>query len=130
MRQPLFTIPAGTSVARAITMMHLHGVSSLIVQPRYEGEAYGIITKHDILAKVVAQDRDMRRVSVAEAMTAPMVTVGPDCSARQCASLLMRHHIRRLPVVVDGRPVGMVSDSDVFDALLNFHTEAATSASL
>jgi CBS domain-containing protein len=44
---------------------------------------------------------------------------------------MMRHRVRRLPVVDERNcPVGIVSDSDVFDALLNFHTESAASFSL
>jgi CBS domain-containing protein len=130
MRQPLLTIPAGESVASAVRMMQVQRVSSLIVAPRFEGDAHGILTKHDILGKVVAQQRDPARVRVYEVMTSPLVTVEPECPARRCAALMMQYRIRRLPVVVNGLPVGMVSDSDVFDALLNIHTQAALSASL
>jgi signal-transduction protein with cAMP-binding, CBS, and nucleotidyltransferase domain len=130
MRQPLLTIAAGESVASAIRAMQVNGVSSLIIPPNYDGEEYGILTKHDVVSKVVAENRDPRRVRVAEVMTRPLVAVEPDCPARRCATLMMRHRIRRLPVLVKGQPVGMVSDSDVFDALLNIHTEAALSASL
>lgn len=130
MRHPLHTVEAGESVAYAIRKMQAKKISSLIVPPRYEGGVYGIITKHDILGKVVAAGREPGRVRVAEAMTSPLITVTPDCPARRCAALMMQHHIRRLPVVVDGRPVGIVSDSDVFDALLNLHTEEALYPSL
>lgn len=130
MRQPLHTIAAADSVALAIRRMQVLGISSLIVTPRAEGASYGIITKHDILGKVVATGRNPQHVRVADVMTSPLVVVEPDCSLRRCASLMMRHRIRRLPVVKEGHPVGMVSDSDVFDALLNFHTEAALSPSL
>jgi CBS domain-containing protein len=68
---------------------------------------------------------------VAAVMTRPIHTVAPECTVRECAALMMRHHVRRLPVVGErGEPVGIVSDSDVFDALLHFHTEAAASFSL
>ncbi len=130
MRQPLRTIQAADSVALAVRQMQINQVSSLIVPPRFDGDAYGIITKHDVLGKVVAPARDPNRVLVREVMSAPLIGVDPDCPLRKCASLLMLNRIRRLPVLVDGRPVGMLSDSDVFDALLNFHTEEALSASL
>jgi CBS domain-containing protein len=117
-------------VALAVRQMQINRISSLIVPPRFEGEVYGILTKHDVLGKVVAAGRDPLRVLVREAMTTPLISVDPDCPLRRCASLMMLHRIRRLPVMVAGRPVAMVSDSDVFDALLNVHTEAAWSASL
>jgi len=64
-------------------------------------------------------------------MTKSLHAIGPDCSLRECAALMMRHRIRRLPVFAEGgQLVGIVGDSDVFDTLLNFHTEAAASFSL
>ncbi len=132
MRQPVHMVPGSDSVAHAVRLMHTRGVSSLLVPPRLEGEEYGIVTKADVVAKVVAQGRDPLRVHVSEVMTRPVHTVEPDCSLRECAALMMRYRIRRLPVFAGSRPapVGIVSDSDVFDMLLNFHTEAAASFSL
>ncbi len=131
MRQPVHTVHRADSVARTVRLMQTHGVSSLLVPPRFEGEDYGIITKADVVAKVVAQGRDPLRVHVSEVMTKPLHTIGPEGTLRECAALMMRHRIRRLPVFAEGgQLVGIVCDSDVFDTLLNFHTEAAASFSL
>ena len=130
MHQPVSTIAPGEPVAEAVREMHRRGISSLLVPPRYEGEVYGIITKHDVVAKVMLEGRDPARVRVADVMTCPLRSVSPDSTLRECAALMMLHHIRRLPVFVNDQLVGIVSDSDVFDALLHFHTEAATSFSL
>jgi len=130
MRQPVHVIHRADSVARAVRLMQAHGVSSLLVPPRFEGEAYGIITKGDVIAKVVAPGRDPLRVHVSEVMTGSLHTIEPECSLRECAALMMRHRIRRLPVFAGGEPVGIVGDADVFDTLLNFHTDAAASFSL
>lgn len=131
MRHPIYTIPPTDSVAQAVREMLACGVSCLLVPPRFEGEPYGIITKGDVVAKVVAKGRDPARVRVSEVMAHPLHTIAPDCSMRECAALMMRYRVRRLPVVADGgEPVGIVGDSDVFDALLHFHTESATSFSL
>lgn len=130
MRQPLLTVAPTDSVALALRQMRLHHVSSLIVRPKGEGGTYGILTKHDVIDKVVALGRDPNHVRVGEAATARLISVDPECSARRCAALMMQHRIRRLPVCEAGRPVGIVSDSDVFDALLNFHTDEALYPSL
>jgi len=131
MRQPVHMVHGLDSVAHAVRLMHMRGVSSLLVPPHLEGEGYGIITKADVVAKVVAQGRDPLRVHVSEVMTKSLHAIGPDCSLRECAALMMRHRIRRLPVFAEGgQLVGIVGDSDVFDTLLNFHTEAAASFSL
>ena len=131
MRQPVITIRAAESVAQAVREMQAHDISCLLVEPRFEGEGYGIITKADVVAKVVARSREPGRIHVSAVMTRPLHTVAPDCTLRQCAALMMRHHVRRLPVVTErGEPIGIVSDSDVFDALLAFQTEGAASFSL
>jgi isocitrate dehydrogenase len=131
MRQPVQTIAPAESVAQAVRAMHAHGISSLIVTPRFDGDDYGIITKADVISKVVARGREPGRVHVSDVMSRPLHCVGPDCSMRQCAALMMRHRVRRLPVCgEDGQPIGIISDSDVFDALLNIHTDAAASFSL
>lgn len=131
MRQPVIMIPAAESVAHAVREMQARDISCLLVAPRFEGEGYGIITKADVVAKVVARGKEPARIHVSAVMTRPMHTVAPDCTLRQCAALMMRHHVRRLPVVTErGEPIGIVSDSDVFDALLAFQTDGAASFSL
>jgi CBS domain-containing protein len=130
MRQPVQMVAGMESIAFTVREMQRLGISSLMVPPRFEDETFGIITKHDIIAKVVALGRDPYRVRVSEVMSTHLYTVEPDSTLQACAALMMRHHIRRLPVFANGQPVGIVSDSDVFDALLHFHTEAAASFSL
>jgi CBS domain-containing protein len=131
MRQPVHTIRAAESVAQAVREMQARDISSLLVEPRYAGDPYGIITKADVIGKVVARGKDPARVHVAAVMTCPLHTVRAGETMRGCAALMMRLRVRRLPVVDEhGRPVGIVSDSDVFDALLQFQTDAAASFSL
>ena len=131
MRRPIISIRAAESVAHAVREMQAHDISCLLVEPRFEGEGYGIITKADVVAKVVARGRAPERIHVSAVMTRPMHTVAPDCSVDECAALMRERHVRRLPVMTaGGEVVGIVSDSDVFDALLKFHAEAAASRSL
>jgi CBS domain-containing protein len=130
MRSPVHTIPPADSVAHAVRVMQARDVSCLLVSPRFGDEGYGILTKGDVIAKVVAPGRDPQRVRVSEVMTRALRTVSPDSTLRECASLMVRHRIRRLPVFQNGEPVGVVGDVDVFDALLHFQTEGAASFSL
>ena len=128
MRRPVVTIEPAESVAQAVRVMQARGISSLIVAPRYAGDRFGILTKADVIAKVVAQGRDPQRLHVSDVMTREVHTVPPGSSMRECATLMMRHRVRRLPVCADnGEPIGIVSDSDVFGALLRSDGTAATS---
>jgi CBS domain-containing protein len=126
MRQPVVTIRAAESVAHAVREMQAHEVSCLLVEPRFEGEGYGIVTKADVVGKVVARGREPGRIHVSAVMTRPMLTVAPECSVRDCADLMLRHHVRRVPVLsARGEPLGIVIALDVFDALLHVRAEGA-----
>jgi CBS domain-containing protein len=128
MRQPVVSIPAAESVAEAVRRMQSRRISSLIVLPRYAGDPFGIITKADVVAKVVAAGKDAQRLHVSDVMTQPVHTVAPDCTMRDCAALMMLYRVRRLPVCGDGgEPIGIVSDSDVFGALLRIDSQPAPS---
>ena len=53
-----------------------------------------------------------------DVMTKDVISVAPDSTAEQCAQLMEQHHIKRLPVVIDGRLVGVVSRPDLLGAIL------------
>ena len=50
-------------------------------------------------------------------MSAPNVTVAPDCTPVECSRIVSEKNIRRLPVCVGSTPVGIVSDTDIFAAV-------------
>jgi isocitrate dehydrogenase len=125
MVQPAEAIQPADSVAAAVRAMQARGVSSLIVLPRFEGDPFGIVTKGDVVARVVAAGRDPQRVRVAEVMTWPVVMARPESSLGECVALMRAHHVRRLPVCGDdGPPVGILCDTDVYAALLQLMLQA------
>jgi|tagenome__1003787_1003787.scaffolds.fasta_scaffold20256608_2 CBS domain-containing protein len=78
----------------------------------------GILTEHDYAREVELKGRTAGETRVREIMTADLVTVGPDDSIEQCNLLLHRHRIHHLPVVEDGRVLGMLSAHDVLEELV------------
>ncbi|HVE64699.1 MAG TPA: CBS domain-containing protein [Mycobacteriales bacterium] len=80
----------------------------------------GIITERDVM-KAVARGRDMDATTVAEIMTADVMTVEPATSPHEAARAMASRWIRHLPVVDAGKVVGVVSQRDlvgVFAALV------------
>jgi CBS-domain-containing membrane protein len=69
------------------------------------GLLMGLVTEHDLIAK---QGR-----SVSEIMSRGVITIGPDTEVEQVQHLLTNQRIRRVPVVEDGRVIGIVSRSDL-----------------
>lgn len=114
------------------------GISSAPVTDA-EGRLLGIVTEADLLRRLAgAEDApvgwlgrlfgDVNRqaenyarthgLEARDVMTSQLVTVGPEDTAAHCAHLMEEHRIKRLPVVTDGRLVGVISRADLLRAIL------------
>jgi len=72
----------------------------------------GVITDRDIVLRVVADGLDPHLEPADMHMTRDPITITPDASAQQAQQIMAREQIRRLPVVEDGRLVGIVAMAD------------------
>ncbi len=117
MKKPVARIPATATVAEAIHRMHERGISSILVEPQGPGRPYGIMTKRDVLSKVVAPGKDPEKLRVADLMSSPVITVAASTPLRECSALMLEKDIRRLLVVEGTEIVGIVSDTDIFAAV-------------
>jgi CBS domain-containing protein len=73
----------------------------------------GIVTDRDIVVRTVAEGRDPNRAMLGEICSRALVLVAPDDSIERAVDLMSRNAVRRLPVVLDGTPVGIVSLGDL-----------------
>lgn len=78
-----------------------------------DGMLCGLLTDRDIVVRAVAEGRDLTATRLAEVCSAGLVTVGPDDDAVTALRLMLDRSVRRLPVVENGRPVGVVSIGDL-----------------
>jgi len=78
-----------------------------------EGRLVGVLTDRDIVVRAVAGGLDPAAVRVGEVASGDPVTVAPGESLDEAMELMARHKVRRLPVVDDGRLVGVVSQADI-----------------
>jgi CBS domain-containing protein len=109
--QDVFVIDANASVFDAVQRMVERNVGSLLVTE--EGEIRGIVTERDYLRRVTLEGRTDRDTSVREIMSAPLVVVTPETSLDECMAVMTNRRIRHLPVVVEGRVVGLISIGDI-----------------
>jgi CBS domain-containing protein len=104
------------TVLHALELMVERNIRAVLV---LDGDRLaGIMTEHDYAREVELKGRTARETRVREIMTADLVTVGPDDSIEQCNLLLHRHRIHHLPVVENGRVLGMLSAHDVLEELV------------
>lgn len=77
----------------------------------------GILTDRDIVVHVVARGKDPASTTARELEQGEIITLRPDDSVEHALDLMAQHQVRRLPVVDNGRVVGMVSQADVAKAV-------------
>ncbi|HTS21747.1 MAG TPA: CBS domain-containing protein [Casimicrobiaceae bacterium] len=109
--QKLLVAPGETTVAAAARMMKKQTVGAVLVVDR-DGRLAGIFTERDALFRVVAEGRDPRTTRLAEVMTAEPRTIAADRPFEHALLMMYDGGFRHVPVVEDGRPVGMVSARD------------------
>ena len=103
-------------VIEAIRLMADKSVGALVVLRG--GALAGILSERDYARKVVLQGRSSADTPVSAIMTAEVLTVAPDTSAPACMRKMTERRIRHLPVVEDGRVVGVISIGDLVKAVM------------
>ena len=105
------SIGASASVVEAALLMREEDVGSLPITD--EEKLVGMITDRDITTRVVAAAADPKMTSVADVLSRDLVSVEPDNDLEEALGLMARHQVRRLPVVENGRLVGIVAQADI-----------------
>jgi len=100
------------SVFDALTLMNENNVGAVLVQ--IEDYLVGILSERDYMRKVILDIHASKKTKVSEVMTRDLVTVTPEDSIVHCIALTKKHHVRHLPVVQEGKAVGMISLRDLF----------------
>ncbi|KOT40861.1 oxidoreductase [Streptomyces caelestis] len=105
------TVGPHTSVAEVARIMRDRGLGSVLVT---DGDRLrGLVTDRDLMVRSVSRGGDPEDITVAGACSDDPVTVAPDDDLDHAVRLMREHAVRRVPVVEDGRPVGVVSLGDV-----------------
>ena len=105
------TVWPGATVWEASERMNAIRTGSVVV---VDGdEVVGVFTERDVLCRVVAAELPSRQTPVAEVMTKSVVTCNPDTPLAECEELISTKRIRHLPVLEDGKLVGIISSGDI-----------------
>lgn len=108
--QESLTAPATMTVGEAARLMKEGEFSAVMVVE--DGGLVGIFTERDALFRVVAEGRDVQTTRLSEVMTRTPHAIHPDRPFEDALHLMHVNGFRHVPVVEDGRPVGMVSARD------------------
>ncbi len=111
MTRPVITAGTDIDVHSAARIMASANVGSLIIVSG--ARPVGILTERDLVKKIVAQAIDPRGIKVGDVMNAPLVTITPDASLRDAATLMLKSGVKRLPVISNEMLVGIITDTDL-----------------
>ena len=112
----LIKVSPEQSVLEAIKILAQENVGALLVMTG--DRLAGILSERDYTRKVILKGRSSESTRVEEIMTPKVITVSPRTKARECMALMTEKGIRHLPVVEEGRVVGMVSIRDIVSDII------------
>ena len=110
--RPVVTINADAPVSQAAVLMRNNEVGC-VVALNAQGDIAGILSERDIVRKVVASRGDPDKVGVREIMTGNVLAVTANTGLAKAEKVMGERGVRHLPVVRDGKLVGMLSARDI-----------------
>ena len=105
-------LPKTATVKEAADLMRDDDIGDVIVVNAHK-KLFGIITDRDIAMRVVTEGGDPTQVRLEDVATKDVTTLGPDATVEQAVKTMREQAIRRLPIVDDGKPIGVVSLGDL-----------------
>ncbi len=100
-----------TTASQAAKVMSNDHVGFAIVQR--DGKPIGMVTEWDFVNKIVAKDLDPKTVKLSDIMNTPLMSVDPKTPTDQVTVLMSKNGVRRLPVVENGKLIGVITSRDV-----------------
>ncbi len=112
-QKKFLSAPPETTVSNAARLMLNKNVGAIMV---VENERLvGIFTERDAVFRVIAQGRDVKTTPLTDVMTAAPKTLDPDKSYGHAMLLMQENGFRHVPVIENGRPIGIISSRNAMD---------------
>ena len=118
MSNEVATICPNEIVISAAKIMSDKKISCLIVVDH--GNVAGIITETDVLRRVGKKGKNIYRTKLGRIMSSPVESVPPDLSVLEASKIMGVKHIKRLPILKDGKLAGIVTQTDLVRALTSY----------
>ena len=113
----VWSVSPTTSVYDALGLMMDKSIGAVPVMD--QERLIGIFSERDHTLKVVLQDRTAKNTAVSDVMTSRPVCVSPEQTVEDCMALMTDKRVRHLPVVEEGRVVGLISIGDAVKATIS-----------
>lgn len=113
MKREVIAINPDISIREASKVMSQHNIGSLLVLE--DEKLVGILTERDVL-NLVAKGENLDEVKVKDVMSRDVITIESDKKIEDAVDLMLKHKIKKLPVMESGKIVGIITTSDIIVA--------------
>lgn len=115
--QAVHAIGPDDSVYDAVKKMAEHNIGALLVMDG--GAIVGIVTERDYARKIALAGRSSKETPVSVIMTTQVLCVGPRQTTEECMAIMTENRLRHLPVLDEGRLIGLVSIGDLVKDIIS-----------
>jgi CBS domain-containing protein len=115
-QQPVVSVSPVTPVRQGARLMTERKIGAILVVQ--QGKVIGVFTERDLMARVVAKGLDPSGTPVSQVMTPDPLSIGPDTTVTEALAMMTDYRLRHLPVVEEGRLIGIVSARDLTRAVV------------
>jgi CBS domain-containing protein len=116
MSSPVITVDGDTNVRDSAILMGKKEIGSIIVVDK--GIPLGIVTKRDLMQRVVSLCRDVCEVRIKEIMSSPLITIEKNVGILKAMRKMREHKVTQLVIIEEGKLLGIISERDVIKAVL------------
>ena len=113
----VWSLNPDATVYEAIEQMAQKECGALLVME--DGQLVGIVSERDYARKVILKGKASKETLVREIMSSPVICATPNLTVDQTMSLMTEKRVRHLPVVVDGKVLGVISIGDVVRGIID-----------
>lgn len=111
MIENVVTIGPSATVKEAAELMNLHEIGCVVVV--HSEKPIGILTERDMLKRIICGAKESEKTKVIDVMSKPLIAASPDMRTGDAAKLMFERNVKKLPVVENGRLVGLVTLTDL-----------------
>jgi CBS domain-containing protein len=112
---PVLTTKKNAKVSEAASTMCANNLGSLVVVDDNE-KLVGMVTERDMLRKIIMTSKNPKQTDVSQIMSSPLVACNPKMDVEDAAKFMLQKDIKRLPVVEEGKLIGIVTFTDIMRA--------------
>jgi CBS domain-containing protein len=111
MVENFITAKSNDSIGQVAEIMNKHEIGCVIIVDN--GGPVGIVTEQDMIIRVIGKSKSSEDEKVKEIMSEPLIVASPEVRAGDAAKMMLRRNIKKLPVVENGRLLGLVTLTDL-----------------